>query len=502
MIENKNIKKVLAIYKDIWSLNHLYALADWDINTYMPEKSITPRSEALGRLGTIIQKMYLGKEITKLIINAEKSKTLSVQEKAIIRIIKKSIREYEKLPPSFVEEFENLRNKSQLSWRDARKNENFKLFEDDLVKLVQLTRRKAEYLGYPNHPYDALIDEYDEGWTTRDTDKYFGSLIPQLKVILDKIPPSKLRGNTSPLETMKYSQSRMQDLNHKVLKYLQFPTKKTRLDIAPHPFTSSLFSNKDVRITTWYHPRNFARSLCATIHEFGHALYELQCPNKFEYMPISGGASMSIHESQSRFWENIVGRNTNFLNNFLLEIKNLSSDISKELETDTIQKIYKYFNTVKPGNLRVEADELTYHFHIALRFDIEKKLFGNKLKVKDLPEVWNNYMKKYLGIIPQKPSEGVLQDIHWSMGAFGYFPTYSIGTSLSIMWKESLEQEIGLIDNLVQNVDGIKKIQAWHKNHIHSYASIYKLKELIKVATGKSFSTEPVIKYLTKKYTP
>ncbi len=265
---------------------------------------------------------------------------------------------------------------------------------------------------------------------------------------------------------------------------------RLRLDVSSHPFTTS-FSNTDTRITTWYHEHDFARSLLATIHEFGHALYDLQCGSGLEMTPIQGGSSLVIHESQSRFWENFVGRSPSFIKAHLIDFKGLSKEISDYVADEGIDGVLAYFNKVKPSLHRVEADEVTYHFHIMLRFEIEKGIIEGKLKFKDVREVWNNKMKDYLGIVPKTDTDGVLQDIHWSGGTVGYFPTYSLGTFLGAQWEQKVNKELRIMN--------YAKIKSWLEEHVHKYGSTYTLPELLKKNKMK-FDPKVNLKYLQDKY--
>lgn len=486
VFRNKTILKILDYYKNLWALGYVSGIAHWDLETYMPPAGAGSRGEALGRLATIRQKMFLDPDFVSLIHKAQKEKNLSDQEKAVVRILVRSLKAYEKLPSDFIQEFEILTNKATVVWRQAKEKNNFKLFEPYLTKIFAMNRKMADYLGYTKSPYDALLDQFEEGLTSESVEKYFAEIKEPLKNLLNRIVTSKKYSKVHPLETAKYDKEKMRILNNKVLKYLWSEFGQNfRLDVSSHPFTTS-FSNKDTRITTWYHDTDFARSLLATIHEFGHALYDLQSADELEMSPIAGGSSLVIHESQSRFWENFVGRSKSFVKYFL---KDFQQAVSSKLSADDV---LLYFNKVSPGLLRVEADEITYHFHIMLRFEIEKGIIEGKLKVKDLPKIWNAKMKEYLGIVPKRDSDGFLQDIHWSGGTVGYFPTYSLGTSLSAQWAEVINNE----QFTIYNFDSTKK---WLKEHIHKFGSTYTLEDLLKKNKMK-YDPKVNLKYLTKKY--
>lgn len=444
----------------------------------MPVKGAGARGEALGRLSVIRQKMFLDKEFVSLIHKAGEERGMSDQEKGVVRVLLRSLKFYEKLSSEFIEQFEKLTNTATVVWREAKIKNNYKLFEPYLTKIFDMNRQMAECLGHKDSPYDALLDLFEENLSTREIGLFFDEIKSPLKNLLEKIKNSSKYFKVHELENAEYDRSKMEELNKKVLKFLRSDFDRFRLDVSAHPFTTS-FSNNDTRITTWYHKTDFGRSLLATIHEFGHALYDLQSDSELEMTPIAGGSSLVIHESQSRFWENFIGRDVAFIKKFLPD---MCQAVSRSLSA---VDVYSYFNKVSPGLLRVEADEVTYHFHIMLRFEIEKGLIDQSLKIKDLREIWNSKMKEYLGITPKKDSDGVLQDVHWSGGSVGYFPTYSLGTFLAANWQG--------------------KDKEWLKEHIHKFGSTYTLVELLKKnnlpeQAGMKFDPKVNLDYLTKKY--
>ncbi len=493
--KNKIIKEILERYKTIDAIQRLYALASWDLNTYMPPKAAEDRGIILGKVDVLIKKLILNKEFVKLINKTEREKNLNDYEKAVIRILKKRIKILSKLPDKFIEEFNETTNKAQIIWRKAKETDNLKEFLPSLKKIFELARKQAEYLGYKEHPYDALIDLYEENWTTKDFENFFNNIKYELKKIFEIIKSSKNYVDRHPLEKEKYKKEDMEKINYEVLKILNFNPERSRLDIAPHPFEESISLN-DVRITTWYHKKDFRRSISATIHEFGHSLYELNIDPELKFTPLQRGASYGLHESQSRFWENIIGRNIIFLK----KIWNICRKHLVFLKKYKFKDFYIYFNLIRPEFIRVEADEITYHFHIILRFELEKMILENKIKIEEVPEYWNEFMKTYLGIKPKTYKEGILQDIHWSMGAIGYFPTYSLGTFLTGMWLEKLEKDVGSIDKILIKENGINIIQEWLKENIHKYGSVYTSKDLIYKICNKNFDTQPFFNYLKAKY--
>lgn len=483
--KNKTILKILDYYKNIWSLSYVSGVSHWDLETYMPRKGVLIRGEALARISTIRQKMFLDPEFVSLIESSRNLKNLNDEEKAVTRVLLRSLDFYRKVPSEFLEEIEKLTNTATLVWREAKEKDDFKIFEKDLSKIFEMNKRLAEYLGYKESAYDALLNEYEEGLTSSGVFSFFDSIKNPLKDILKSVTNSKSYFKVHELENSEYSKEKMQALNQKVLNDFWSDSDRLRLDVSSHPFTIG-FSTNDTRITTWYHKKDFARSLLATIHEFGHALYDLQSNPDFEMTPISGGSSLVIHESQSRFWENFVGRSRSFIEKYK---KDFEGVVGKKLD---VNDLYLYFNKVSPSYLRVEADEVTYHFHIMLRAEIERDILEEKVKVKDLKELWNSKTKDYLGLTPKKDSQGILQDIHWSGGSVGYFPTYSLGTFLGAQWEEKIKS------SKIKD-DDYQGIKNWLDKNIHQYATTYTLNDLLKKNKMK-YDPSVNLDYLKNKY--
>ena len=483
--KNLTVLKILDYYKDLWALSYVSSVAHWDLETYMPQKGVVARGEALGRLSTIRQKMFLDKNFVALIHKAQNEKNLNDYESAIVRVLLRSLDFYEKIPSNFLEKFENLTNTATVIWRKAKEENSFEVFEKPLSDIFKMNKEMAEYLGYKDSAYDALLDLFEEDLTSKEVTNFFDEIKSPLSELLEGIVSSRNYLKAHKLESTKYDRLKMEALNQKVLKHFWNEMDRFRIDVSSHPFTTS-FGNNDTRITTWYHQTDFSRSLLATIHEFGHALYDLQSQNELEMTPIAGGSSLVIHESQSRFWENFIGRNDDFIKKFLSDFESV---VGKKL---SLEDVSLYFNKVSPSLLRVEADEVTYHFHIMLRYEIEKGIIEGKIKVKDLPEIWNEKMNEYLGVSPKKDSEGVLQDIHWSGGSVGYFPTYSLGTFLGAQWESKIK-DLGLKGN---DYSGTK---SFLEKNIHKFGSTYTLKDLLK-KNKMTFDPKVNIKYLQEKY--
>jgi len=331
--------------------------------------------------------------------------------------------------------------------------------------------------------YDMLTGLYNRGFFVKKLDE-----------VIQKRQESLKYKEEHELEKYEYDREKIKSFADFILTHIHYNMKHLRIDLSPHPF-STYIGKGDHRITM--RPKdNFAKTYSSTMHEYGHALYDIQTHEDLHYSPIGGGTSLVIHESQSRFWENFIGKSKTFLASIYEEMKR----INPEIEKYSVDDIYHYINLVKPSPIRTEADEVTYHMHIIIRFELEKAMIEGKIKVSELPRIWRDKYQEYLGISPKTDKEGVLQDIHWSQGSIGYFPTYSMGTALSALWKKHIEKELGKIEDLVKTKEGIRKIQDWLKEKIHQHGSAYLYNELLQKSTGENFSAQALLDYLEEKY--
>jgi carboxypeptidase Taq len=491
MSENPLIQQVLERYKPIWALDHASSLMNWDLETYMPLSGSKPRGFAYAQLSLLRQERIV--EGASLISQAEKLPELSDEERGILRVAKRDVDYYTKIPPSLLEDLERTGKEATVIWRDARKESDFSKFKPWLEKIVDLKRKEAEKLGYKRHPYDALLNKYEEELTAADVDVTFSELAPKLKRILNQVLSQGKFPPEHPLEAIRYDEEAMRRVNTEVLTILGMPDKTFRMDVSTHPFTTGI-AVEDVRVTTRYEGRDFKETMFSVIHECGHALYELQINPALEYKPIGRISSLALHESQSRFWENMIGRSRAFAKLIYPMLKNNLQFLSGYSEED----VYKYFNIVRPNHIRVAADELTYNFHIILRYEAEKKLVGGEMSVSELPSFWNDKMEEYLGVRPKDDSQGLLQDIHWSNGDIGYFPTYSLGNVMAGMLFQTIQKDKELAEVVVHGE--LKEVRSWLKEHVHKLGSIYSPKELQRRLFGKAYDPQPLVKYLEDKY--
>jgi|688.fasta_scaffold00773_13 carboxypeptidase Taq len=493
--KNTKVLELLSEYKNIWALKYLSALAEWDMEVYMPHKGAESHGIAMGKLTTMVQKYFLDEKFTDLVKAVKEEKNLTDAEKGVIRILSEELDKFSKFPAEFLEDFDSTVSLAHGAWIKAKQQNDYKSFEPHLEKIVELVKRKAEYIGYTDHPYDALLGCYESGLKTKEVEEFFDSIRPFLKDLLSYIKKSPKFKLQHPMELEKINVKKAEKLNLKLLNYFRYDSEALRLDTSSHPF-SEAFVPTHARITTRYTDHDIKSTYTAVAHEFGHALYDLQSDPAIGYTPISGGDSLGLQESQSRFWENFVTRSKVFGEIFYNQI----IKCGKNLKNYSSDDLYEYVNNVAPSLIRVEADEVTYHYHIMIRFEIEKGLIEGTIKVKDLPKVWNQKYKEYLGVEPKTDSEGVLQDIHWSLGSIGYFPTYSTGTVLSAVWAELIEKELGSLNDLISSKSGISKIKKWLGKNLHKYGNTYTFNDMVRKASGENFNTRAWKKYLETKY--
>ena len=489
----KVIREILTKYEDIWAISYGQMLMGWDKEVYMPPKAAPLRGLAAARLSLLSRRMLLDPAFVSLVEKAEKREDLNDVERGIVRVLRRSIDKLTKIPENLIYELQMTTTQAAVAWRTAKEKSDFQIFKPYLAKIVNIQKQIADHLGWEGHPLDALLDWYEEGLTVADLEKLFPPLEKGLKQVLDKVMADGRFPQKHPLEDARYKKGNLEKVNKRVLDLLGYPWERARIDVSPHPFTTGM-PPYDLRITTRYEGFDFKRSLLAVIHEFGHALYELGLDPRLAATPVAGGVSLGVHESQSRFWENQVGRRKEFVELIYPTLKRHLRFITQYRPED----VYVYFNTVRPSLIRTEADEVTYNFHIILRYRIEKGLIEGSLKVDDLEEIWNSYMEEILGVKPRNAAEGVLQDIHWSMGSIGYFPTYSIGTILASQIAEKIRQDLPFEELVAKG--RFAPIRRWLRDKIHKYGSIYPPKELLARSLGIELDSTAYIRYLEAKY--
>lgn len=474
------------------------ALLHWDQEVYMPKKGAEFRAKTLSNLAGILHEKFVSKEFEKLlkqIYKLEKNNELDKSESVIFNEIWKQFSREKKLPVEFVKELTETCSNAESVWAEARKKSDFKIFLPYLKKIVDLKRKEAELVGFKNSPYDALLDEYEPQMTSQEVSIIFFELREFLVELLKKIKRSKIKLNPTSLYG-KFPLENQKRFNEFVVGKIGFDFERGRLDESTHPFSTS-FNPDDARITTRYDKKNLMYSLSSAIHETGHALYEQGLlPENFG-TPLGESISHGIHESQSRIWEKIVGQDKNFWKYFYPKLKKEFPESFKNVD---LEKFYRNINYVKPSLIRTESDEVTYNLHIILRFEIEKDLIEGTIEVEDLPKIWNSKMKEYLGIDVPNDASGVLQDVHWSGGSIGYFPTYALGNLYSAQIFNSAKRDILNLEKEIA-AGKFEHFREWLRGNIHIHGKAYSANGLMKEITGEELNSKYFIDYITNKYT-
>lgn len=488
LVEFKEYIKTMEITKQ--AIDLIY----WDKLVCMPKKAVEGRAEVIGLLSEQLFNQQTSKEMREFLeLFKENSDGLSQVDKAMIKRLDKEYNETKKIPVERYKEFVILTSKSEAAWEEAKDKNDFNIFKPYLSKVVNFQKEFVGYWGYKDHKYNTLLDKYEEGITVEVLDKVFGDLRDALVEVLNRIKNSKITIN-SDLLSSSYDKEKQKELSLYTLKLIGFDMEAGRLDESTHPFTTN-FTNKDVRLTTHYYEQDLLSALFSTIHEGGHGIYEQNISDDLQNTWLSTGASMGIHESQSRFYENIIGRSEEFLRYLYPKFK----ELFKNFDKIDFNEFYKVVNKVEPSLIRTEADELTYSLHVIIRYEIEKALFNDEITVEELPEVWKKKYKEYLGVEPDTDSLGVLQDMHWSDGSFGYFPSYALGNLYGAQIFNTMKKDIPDVYELIAKGD-IISITKWLKDNVHKYGSLYSPKELILKVTGEELNSQYFIDYLEEKY--
>jgi len=492
--------KLHALSKVATLTSGVQSLLDWDQETYMPKEAIEYRSEQVELLAHLVHKQKTSTSFAKVLSSLIDLKTgeilnseLSAPQKAALRQWRRDYLHTVKLPSHFVKKFAKVTSSASHAWGQAKEHNDFKAFAPHLEKIVSLSRKKADLLGFQDHPYDALLDLYEPEMTTSFLTPLFSklkfSLTELLKAILDKKPFEEgfLYQHCPKQQQLAFA--------HLILEKMGFDPASSRLDLSNHPFCSG-FHPKDTRMTTKVHLENVMANIGAVMHEGGHGLYNRGLPAEHYGSPLCEQISLGIDESQSRWWETLIGQCYPFWQYFF---PLLQKEFPSQFGGIRLEEFYPAINAVKPGFIRIEADEVTYNLHIIIRFEIEKGLIEGALKVKELPDVWDSKMQEYLGIRPKFAAQGCLQDIHWSLGSIGYFPTYTLGNLYAVQFFGAFEKAYPQWKQKVAQGD-LDFIREWLKKNIHQYGRQYSSSELCQKVTGSVLSEKPYIAYLEQKY--
>jgi|RhiMetdeSRZDD1v2_1073273.scaffolds.fasta_scaffold07208_5 carboxypeptidase Taq len=477
----------------IADLRYASALLQWDQETYLPPKGAPIRGQQIATLSEIAHRHFtdekLGAQLQELLAGNQ----LSPNEKRNVELTWQDYSKQKKFPSSFVRTMAETVNKSFHSWIEARKANDFSIFAKDLVRLIELKKQEADLLGYEHHPYNALLDDHDKGATVQLLDGVFNSIKKPLKDLLDKIqqqPPA----DDSFLH-QHFDKDKQWQFGLQVIKELGYDMEAGRQDISEHPFTVN-FNSQDVRITTRIDENDLSNMVWSCIHEAGHALYEQGLPLSEYGLPLGEPASYTIHESQSRLWENHVGRSLAFCERWLPVLQQY---FPQQLGNVSAEQFYKGINKVQPSLIRTEADELTYHFHVMIRYELEKLLIEGSMPVNDIPVYWNDHYNQFLGVKVPNDKQGCLQDVHWSHGSFGYFPTYSLGSFYAAQFYSFANQTIPALNRQIEQGNTNDLLQ-WLRNQVHIKGRRLTSEQLCKDICAETLNIEYFIGYLLGKY--
>lgn len=509
----KPFERLLEILGEVDDLGKAGAVLQWDHQTYMPKGGTAGRAQILGTLARLSHQRFTSDEVGELL--AQLTLALSKLdpdgfEASLIRVTQREYERFKKLPTRLVEEQARVSSEAQAVWVEARQNQDFPRFQPYLEKLFALAREAAEHLGYQEDPYDALLDLYEPGLRTSEVASLFAILKARLVPLVNAITEAKQHRSPGgqagkageaggaggdPLLRQHFDEAGQWELGLRALRAMGFDFERGRQDRSAHPFTITLAPG-DIRITTRIVPDDFTSALFSTMHEGGHALYEQGIPAELARTPLGSGASLGVHESQSRLWENVVGRSRHFWEYFLPQAQEI---FPAQLGGVTVERIYRAVNRVQRSFIRTEADEVTYNLHVIVRFELELAVLHGELPVSDLPAAWDDKMQQYLGIRPPNVSLGVLQDIHWSQGSIGYFPTYTLGNVLSVQfWQQALSEEPGIPDAIAHGE--LRVLKDWLNRRVHVHGAKFEPRELVQRVTGRPLDPQPYLNYIETKY--
>jgi carboxypeptidase Taq len=491
---NDQIKELKERLAEVADINSAVALLSWDQQTNMPPGGAEARGNQLATLGKISHVKFTSEELGKLLESLSADGAgLDDDDAAQVRVTKREYDKATRVPAAFVGEMAVITTRAHEAWMEARAKADFGIFRPHLEKVVEMARKYIGFFPPADHPYDTLLDDFEPGMKTADVQAIFGPLRTKQVELIKAIAAAKqvddafLHG--------KYNEKKLLDFGVDVITKFGYDWDRGRQDKAPHPFETS-FSVNDVRITTRFEKENPTAMLFSSMHESGHAMYEQGINPAYERTPLRGGASLAVHESQSRMWENLVGRSLPFWEHFYPA---LQKQFPAQLGDVKLSKFYKAINKVQPSLIRVNADEATYNMHIMLRLELEIGMVEGSIAVKDLPGIWNAKMKEYLGVTPPDDALGVLQDIHWSGGAIGYFSTYALGNLISAQLWEKIVQDLPDLSDQIR-AGKFEALLGWLREKVHRHGRKYEPQVLVEMITGSRIRSEPYVRYLTEKY--
>jgi carboxypeptidase Taq len=504
-----NFAQLCKLHAEVATISSIGSLLSWDQETYMPPGAAEHRAEQAAYVSTLAHQKATSKQIGDLIAACEGDKSLvsgaASPEARCIREMRRDYDHHTKLPTELVAELARVGSQAQEVWKEAREKNDFAMFEPWLEKMMGLTRRKAECLGFARggELYDALLDEYEPGATARQLEGVFLPLAERLSTLVKELGASGRTPGDEPLH-VRVDPARQHELGQFVLAAMGFDFGAGRLDTTTHPFCSGMGPG-DTRLTTRYREQSWTDALYSTMHEGGHGLYEQGLPKLASLYgtPLADSISLGIHESQSRMWENFVGRGREFWRWLLPHAKRITAGGQGPgpLHGYTPDDLYAAVNTAKPSLIRVEADEATYNLHVLVRFNIERGLMSGSLRVRDVPGEWNTAYKQFLGVTVPDNKRGCLQDVHWSFGLIGYFPTYTLGNLYCAQLWETIRKANPELDQQLSRGE-FAPLKHWLNANIHAHGRRYRAGELCEMLTGKPLSADPLMRHLENKLRP
>ncbi|WP_068617368.1 carboxypeptidase M32 [Paenibacillus tuaregi] len=493
----QKLESFRELNKKIRSYYEAVSLMAWDLRTGAPRKGAETRAETIGVLSTESFKLQTSQEMGELLDVLNRPEVLKQLDDVNRRIVEDVQEEYDrsvKIPADKYQEYVTLTSHAETLWEEFKENCDFAGFEPYLTQIVAKTQEFIDYWGPRATRYDTLLHMYEPELTTTKLDEVFGQLRDRLVPLVEAVQSAPDKPKSEFLNQL-FDKDQQEKFSKFLLEQIGYDFDAGRIDESVHPFATGL-NPGDVRITTHYLQDDVASAVFSSLHEGGHALYEQNISPELTGTPLAQGTSMGIHESQSRFWENMIGRSRAFWDRYYSE---LQSHFPEQLAQVKVEDFHRAINRVENSLIRIEADELTYNLHIIIRYEIEKMLFNENLDVKELPRVWNEKYEQYLGIIPPNDGVGVLQDVHWSGGSFGYFPSYALGNMYAAQIENTIRKEIPNFEGLIAE-GNFAPIKDWLTDKVYKYGKSRKPAELIKAITGEDLNPDYLADYLEKKY--
>lgn len=497
MSNEEAYKELIVKSKEVALIGSIASVLHWDEQTYMPRPGAAHRAEQAAYLSGLAHKKFVDSRVGELLNELIESSYMDnpeSDEAVNIREIKDEYDKYVKLPQKLVEDISRETTLSQGVWAEARQKNDFMSFLPNLEKIFKLTLEKAEHLGYEKEPYDALLDIYEPGAKAEELAKVFGGLRDKLVPIVKDIAESANKPKVDILER-EYSREKQQLFSEMAARQIGYSFDTGRLDVTTHPFTIGM-GPQDTRITTRYNLNHFGEALFGTLHEAGHGIYDQNLPAEHFGTPRCEPVSLGIHESQSRMWENLVGRGRPFWKYFFSIAQNMFREALADVP---FEDFFFAINDVRPSFIRVEADEVTYNLHIMVRFELERAMTKGDIKLADLPAAWNEKFTNYLGITPETDSDGCLQDVHWSAGLIGYFPTYALGNLYAAQFFAKAKEDISDLEDQFK-VGNFTALLDWLGKNIHNHGKKYSASYLCEKVTGKPLDPMYAINNLKAKF--